>query len=164
MLIGAKTCDPRVPIRMQLLSRTTIALALLFLVAPICAAENGPCSVTSSVSDVQLTLAVKGNRTVFQEGEIIPLVMSFTSTAKKSYWADTRNYDRSGRLGIESYCMEPEASDPLASYFKFGTFISGGLGSEQELNATPFTLRAELNEWRKPSPGRYRPYVVSYRI
>jgi hypothetical protein len=49
-----------------------------------------------------------------REGEIIPLALSFTSTTDKRYWADNRSYDRSGRLTIEAYCVEPEARDPLA--------------------------------------------------
>ena len=99
----------------------------------------------------------------FREGEIIPLALSFTSTADKRYWASNRNYDRSGRLNIETYCVEPAARDPLADYFRTGAFMGGGLGSEQQLSEKPFTATAELNEWRQPGPGHYRLYVVSHR-
>ena len=44
-----------------------------------------------------------------REGEIVPLVLSFTSSAAERYWADKRDYDRSGRLNIETYCVEPGA-------------------------------------------------------
>src|SRR2546426_4132794 len=115
-----------------MLSRTTIACAVLLLTKPGWAAQNDPCSAASSVSDVRFALALKDGRAVFQEGEIIPLVLSFTSTTKNRYWADVRNYDRSGRLGTEYYCVEPEPPDPLASYFKGRAFMGGGLGSTRE--------------------------------
>lgn len=140
------------------------AFILLLLALPCWAVQGDPCSAASSVSDVQFSLALKGDQAIFQEGEIIPLVLSFTSTAKNRYWADVRNYDRSGRLNIEYYCLEPEAPDPLAAYFKFGFFFGGGLGTDQALSSTPFIAEAELNEWRRPGRGHYRLYAVSYRV
>jgi hypothetical protein len=128
------------------------------------AAQNDPCAATSSVSDVRLALALKDGIAIFQQGEIVPLMLSFTATAKHRYWADVRNYDRSGRLGIEYYCVEPEAPDPLESYFKVGAFIGGGLGSTRELTTTPFVAEAELNEWRRLQPGHYRVYAISSRV
>jgi hypothetical protein len=116
------------------------------------------------VSDAKVVLAIPDGRTTFREGEIIPLQLSFTSTAAKRYWADNRNYDRSGRLDIETYCLEPPARDPLADYFRSGSFMGGGLGNEQPLSQNPFTATAELNEWRRPGPGHYRLYVISYRV
>ena len=113
---------------------------------------------------MRFSLALKDDRAIFQEGEIIPLVLSFTSTTKNRYWADVRNYDRSGRLGIEDYCVEPDAPDPLETYFKFGAFMGGGLGNTRALDSTPFTAEAELNEWRRLGPGHYRVYAVSYRV
>jgi hypothetical protein len=142
----------------------TIPLAFFLLSLPAWATQNDPCDASSSVSDVQFVLALKGERMVFQEGEIIPLTLSFTANTEKRYWADVRNYDRSGRLGIELYCVEPEVPDPLESYFKAGGFIGGGLGTTQALSKTPFIAEAELNEWRSPGPGHYRVYAVSYRV
>lgn len=147
-----------------MLRTRTLVFALLLLFKPTWAAEKDPCTATSSVSDVRFALALKDDRAVFQEGEIIPLVLSFTSTTKNRYWADVRNCDRSGRLDIEYYCVEPEVPDPLGSYFKFGAFMGGGLGSTRALDATPFTAEAELNEWRSPGPGHYRVYAVSNRV
>jgi hypothetical protein len=147
-----------------MLSIANIAFAVLLLTNPGGAAQNDGCSAASSASDVLLALALKEGRTTFQEGEIIPLVLSFTSTTKNRYWADVRTYDRSGRLGIEYYCVAPEAPDPLASYFKVGAFIGGGLGNTRELSDTPFTAEAELNEWRRLGPGHYRVFAISYRV
>ena len=145
-------------------SRTTVAFALLLLTNQAWAAEKEPCSEASSASDVRFALALKDGSAVFLEGETIPLVLSFTSPTKHRYWADVRNYDRSGRLGIEYYCVEPEAPDPLESYFKVGGFLGGGIGSTRELDAAPFTTEGELNEWRRLGPGHYRVYAISYRV
>lgn len=115
-------------------------------------------------ADANVSISIAEGRSTFREGEIIHLVLSFTSKADKRYWADNRNDDRSGRLGIEAYCVEPEARDPLADYFRAGAFMRGGLGNEQQLSQEPFTATAELNEWRQPAPGHFRLHVVSCRV
>ena len=143
--------------------RTALALATLLLFTPTWAAEKDPCSLVSSAPDVQLTVALKDGRSVFQEGEIIPLVLSFTSTAKNRYSAGVHTYDRSGRVHVEHYCVEPAAPDPLASYFNLGT-IGGGMYTMQPLSTTAFITETELNEWRRLSPGHYRVYAISYRV
>jgi hypothetical protein len=144
--------------------RTAIAFAALFLIGAVWAVPNDPCSAVSSASDLRLTLALKDGRAVFEDGEIIPLLLSFTSTTMHRYTADVRNYDRSGRLGIELYCVEPAAPDPLETYFNSQGHIGGGLGGYRELDATPFTAEAELNEWRRLAPGHYRVYAISSRV
>jgi len=137
---------------------------LVMLAAPAFASDNDSCAAESSVPDVQFTLTLKDHGAVFEYGEIVPFVQSFTSRAKNRYWADVRNYDRSGRLDIETYCVEPEPPDPLASYFRSGCFFGGGLGSTHALDATPFTAEADLNEWRTLEAGRYRVYAISHRV
>ena len=122
--------------------RVAFIAVLLAGTAAFCSPPD-PCSLTSTITDAKVTIAVPDGRTSFREGEIIPLSLSFTSTVDKRYWADNRNYDRSGRLNIENYCVS-------------------GLGSEQQLSKKPFTAIAELNEWRQPGPGHYRLYVVSH--
>jgi hypothetical protein len=144
--------------------RHLTAVALLLFGSAAYASPPDPCSLTSTVKDAQLSIAIPDGRSSFREGEIIPLQLSFTSTADKRYWADDRNYDRSGRLSLEVYCLEPDARDPLADYFRVGLFMGGGLGGTQQLSTTPFTASAELNEWRQPAPGHYRLYVVSFRV
>lgn len=79
---------------------------------PAAAAEN-PCEAAPTVADASVTLSLADGRTRFHSGEIIPLALSFTSSAKNRYWAEDRNYDRSGRLSIEKYCVAPELPDPL---------------------------------------------------
>jgi hypothetical protein len=124
-----------------------------------------PCSLTSTVTDAKVTLTIPDGRTSFGEGEIIPLVLSFTSTVDKRYLAADRTGDRSGRLNIETYCLEPEARDPLADYFSTPPYSDGGgLGGAQQLSEKPFTATAELNEWRQPGPGHHRLWVVTHRV
>jgi hypothetical protein len=144
--------------------RYAAAIALMLVGTAAFGSPPDPCSLSSTATDATVTIAIPDGRTSFREGEVIPLVLSFTSTADKRYWADNRNYDRSGRLSIESYCVEPPARDPLADYFRAGAFMGGGLGNTQQLYEKPFTATAELNEWRQPAAGHYRLYVVSYRV
>lgn len=142
-----------------------VAAIALVLAGTAHGSPPDPCSLTSAVTDAKLTVTIASGRTTFLQGEIIPLVLSFTSTAEKRYWADNRNYDRSGRLNIETYCIEPAARDPLSDYFRTGSFMAGGgLGNTQQLSEKPFTATAELNEWKDLEPGHYRLYVVSHRV
>ena len=136
---------------------------LLLVASPCAAAPVDLCASAPATADVKLALAISGGRSSFQQGEIIPLRLKFTSAVKR-YWADVRNYDRSGRLSSEVYCLEPDAPDPLESYFRVGAFMGGGLGSTRQLGESPFEAEAELNEWRSPGPGHYRLYVVSHRV
>lgn len=140
------------------------AVALLLAVTAASAFAADACSLTSAVSDATLTISIPNGQTTFREGEIIPIGLSFTSTAKKRYTASTASYDRSGRLNIDTFCIEPAAPDPIEDYFRSGAFIGGGLFSEQPLSAKPFTVSLELNEWLQPAPGHYRLYVVSHRV
>src|SRR5690348_16267879 len=95
-----------------------IILVFLGLIACTRAAALNPCDAVSSTSDVQFKLELEDGRTVFQEGELVKLTLTLTSNSKQLYRADERNYDRSGRLASEDYCVSPESPDPLASYFK----------------------------------------------
>ncbi len=61
----------------------TVFVSALLLFAELgWAEEKDPCSAASSVSDVQLTLSLKDGQSVFEQGEIIPLVLTFTATTE----------------------------------------------------------------------------------
>lgn len=105
-----------------------IAFALL-LAAPCISAEVNPCAASSSTSEVQFTLALNAEHAVFQEGEIISLTLSFTSTAKDRYRVYNQSYDYNGRIQLELFCVEPEAPDPLGSYFAAKGGSGGGPGA-----------------------------------
>jgi hypothetical protein len=115
-----------------------------------------------------LTLQVRtdNDQTVFHVGELIRLHLSYSASGA-GYQASTASYDRSGRLGIEKYLVQPETGwdDPLKSYYSVGGFIGGGLFSIQPLSAKPYTVDRDLNEWvRFNQPGRYHLVVSSTRV
>ncbi len=138
-------------------------VVVLALLAPMCLADpRDPCSAESSVSDVRFTLALKGGQSVFHEGEIIPLRLAF-STVSIRYFVNTFHDERSGRFGIDLFCVEPEGIDPFRNYLQGGSLESGEI-SELKLAAGPFATEEYLNEWRRLPPGHYRLYAVSRRI
>ena len=145
------------------IARAFVAAAALLLAAPLCfGADQDPCSAAAEVSDVQFRLHFRDGQAVFREGEIVPLVLAF-STSSSRYWLNTASYSRSGRLGIDTFCVDPEGIDPLEDYFRRGS-MGGGLSSNLHLIEKPFTREAELNEWQRLPPGHYRLYVVSRRV
>jgi hypothetical protein len=117
---------------------------------------------------VKLTVRTKGDQTIFHIGELIPLELSFTSAPENNYQINTASYDRSGRLGVESYQVEPNTGwdDPLALYFQsYGGLSGGGLSGFQKLSEQPAVIHRALNEWvRFNQPGRYRVVVTSSRV
>ena len=147
-----------------MIAGTTAAFTLLLLATPGWAEPEDPCSAASTVPGVRFALALKGGRATFQAGETIPLALSFTATSRKSYWADRQSDDGRGPLWIETYCAAPEAPDPLASYLKARGFGTQWVSTDWELGAKPFTVDADLNEWRTLGPGHYRVYAISQRV
>ena len=118
--------------------------------------------------DVRLVLSVRGDRSTFRIGEVIPLELAFASRAAKKYQIDKATYDRSGRLGAETWTVQPNGGfdDPLAVYYgAFNAFIGGGLRGIDVLSEKPVVIQAELNEWvRFKQPGRYRVTAASSRV
>jgi len=117
---------------------------------------------------VKFSVRTKGDQTIFHIGELIPLECSFTSASENHYQINTASYDRSGRLGVESYQVEPNTGwdDPLALYFQsYGGMIGGGLSGFQKLSEQPAVIHRALNEWvRFNQPGRYHVVVTSSRV
>jgi hypothetical protein len=138
------------------------------LIASFARAQDGSCNASfSGPADAALLLTLKDGQFIYHEGEIIPLQLAFTSSAEKKYTLDTRNYDRSGRLNAESFCVDPDSGrDPLADYYGSGLFgfMGGGLGGEHILDQTPYIVNLELNEWKSLPPGSYKLRVVSHRV
>lgn len=127
-----------------------------------------PCnSSLSGPTDITLALSLKSRQTVYHEGEIISLELAFASSSK-NHFLSLRNYDRSGRLDEELFCLSPDARDPLADYFDsglYGVFFGGGLSAmPRELSAVPYKISEDLNEWKSLPPGSYTLVVVSYRV
>ncbi|PYR56393.1 MAG: hypothetical protein DMF85_16730 [Acidobacteria bacterium] len=117
---------------------------------------------------VTLTLRIAGDRTRFRPGEMIPIQLEFTSPIAKRFVVDNAIYDRSGRLTIDEFSLEPNerVSDPLLDYFGSGAgFIGGGLRGMPVLGDKPATIDLELNDWfRLDEPGAYRLSTRSRRV
>lgn len=116
--------------------------------------------------DVQLRVTT--DATIYRQGEVVPLTLSFTSRLPKRYNINGATYDRSGRMEYERFLVEPSAgtTDPLRVYFdSAGGIFGGGLTNFTLLSETPYVIRLNLNEWvRFDEPGNYRITVQSYRV
>ena len=120
-----------------------------------------PCSLTSTLPDAKVTLSLPDDQRSFREGEIIRVVLSFTFALDKRYRAG-------GRPDSETYCLEPEARDPLHDFDRWPRMYSnnprGASASEHQLSKNPLTVTEVLNVWRQPGRGHYRLWVVSRRV
>ncbi|HEV8134608.1 MAG TPA: hypothetical protein VGP85_08025 [Pyrinomonadaceae bacterium] len=117
---------------------------------------------------VSFAIQTTNNQTRFRQGEVISLQLSFSSSQPKKYHLDAATYDRSGRLQIDDFHVDPTngVSDPLDDYFNFQLLsMAGGLRSYPTLEVKPYVVKADLNEWRRfDRPGKYRLYVTSHRV
>jgi hypothetical protein len=148
------------------LFRTVAALCILAVGSA--AAQNHPDSENVSHSSAEgLELHLSSSKSTYQQGELIPLDLSFTSKIPNRYQLNLATYDRSGRMGYEKFEIEPAegTTDPLLVYFKsFNGFMIGGLTNFQALSEAPTVIHLDLNEWvRFDKPGKYRVTVISRR-
>src|ERR1017187_5955584 len=118
-----------------------------------------------SAATLRIQFASAGS--VFQTGEIIPVDLLF-SAAGSGYQMGTRSYDRSGRLNIEQFHVDPPGRDPLHDHYNGAVqgFIGGGASSTDKLlSPDPEAIHVDLNEWVAPDkPGHYSLYVTSGRV
>ncbi len=129
--------------------------------------DRHQAALAASPADVSVELRVGGGRTRFFQGEVIPLELAFSSSTPERYRFNGATYDRSGRMEIERFHLEPAAGavDPLRDYFASGIFLGGGLRMEGLLGEEPEVIRLVLNEWlRFDRPGDYRLFVTSRRL
>jgi hypothetical protein len=135
--------------------RTISALAILSLLVQV------PAPVT-------LAIRIAGDRRQFRPGEIIPLELEFNSVVPKRFVVDGATYDRSGRLTIDEFRIEPNdgVSDPMLDYFaSTGGAMGGGIRGIGVLGEKPHIVKLELNDWfRFDEPGTYRISVRSQRV
>ncbi len=117
---------------------------------------------------VTFTLRLAEGRTHFKQGERIPIELVFSSSLPNTYQVNTASYDRSGRLRMDKFLVEPQDgwTDPMKEYFASqGGFIGGGLYGVPTLNGEPQVIALDLNEWfRFDKPGTYRLRMESPRV
>ena len=77
------------------------------LASPCIAAEVNPCSASFSASNVKLEIILKSDHAVFEQGEIIPLSLSFTAKTPGQYSVHQERYNNIGRSRFERYCVLP---------------------------------------------------------
>jgi hypothetical protein len=114
---------------------------------------------------VVLEISIAGNQREFHMGETIPIQLGFSSAVPRRYEINMAQYDRSGRMNYERFKISPadSAVDPLQTLGGLGSL--GGLTSYKYLNAEPWTITLNLNEWvRFTRPGYYRLVVSSGRV
>ncbi len=145
------------------------ALALcLILYGASHAAHQEAVPPVGTATPVTLTVRIPGERRQFRPGEIIPIQLEFTSPVPKRFVVDRATYDRSGRLTLDDFLIEPNegVSDPLLDlYAAGGGFIGGGLRGMGVLGEQPVTVDLDLNDWfRFDQPGIYRVSVRSRRV
>jgi hypothetical protein len=107
-------------------------------------------------------------KTEFFFSEVIPLELKFTSGRPRTFLADSRLYDRVGRMNYtEEFVVVPGAlsEDPLQG-LPGGQGAMGGLsGGLVLLSEKLFVVERVLNEWvRFRKPGEYRVYILSRRV
>lgn len=144
----------------------TLSLALaLILFLPPPGALRAQLRAPESAPGGTLEVHTSGDQRIFRIGERIPLLVMFTGSSGQ---VDMRNYDRSGRLDIETYLVEPHSGwrDPLELYYHSGGSIWGGISATpKSLSSDPIVFPADLNEWvRFDRPGEYRLTVTSRRL
>jgi hypothetical protein len=119
-------------------------------------------------SAVSLTIRLANGTSQFHVGEVIPIELSFSASAAKTFEMNTASYDRSGRLNLEGFHVTPGGRDPLYHYFIDGVnrgFTSGGLFNEVYLSQKPEVMTEDLNEWvALDQPGHYSIFVTSGRV
>ena len=115
-------------------------------------------------SDVSFTVSVANEQKQFRQGEVIRLELRFASSSPQSYRLDAATYDRSGRLELDKFHLEPETgvSDPMRDHLGIW---GGGLRGIPDLEEKPYLIVCDLNEWfRFDQPGSYRLYLSSPRV
>ncbi len=116
----------------------------------------------------QFEVALSEGRTVWTQGEIIPLTMRLWSSVPNRWMAQSNMQDRAGRLNyLERFLVEPasDVSDPLEGLPGQNGSMGGISGAPVVLGAEPFEYVRELNEWvRFERPGIYRLVVTTRRV
>jgi hypothetical protein len=113
---------------------------------------------------VVLHISLATDQSEFHIGETIPIQLSFSASVRDRYQVNMAQYDRSGRMEYERFILVPAsgAVDPLAGRTPG---VGGGLTGFKFLDAEPWTITLNLNEWlRFTQPGNYRLTVESQRV
>jgi hypothetical protein len=137
-----------------------LALSLLLGSSGLCCGQ----SRSPAPPNVVLHISLATDQSKFHIGETIPIQLSFSASVRDRYQVNMAQYDRSGRMEYERFILVPasRAVDPLAGRTPG---VGGGLTGFKFLDAEPWTITLNLNEWlRFTQPGNYRLTVESQRV
>lgn len=116
-----------------------------------------------------LELRISSDKTRYYAGEPILITTTYEMKGPEQAKIETRNYDRSGRLGnLYWTVVGPDgklASDPLSVSWLSG--MGGGLGGGPDVisEGNPVSQKFYLNEWaRFELPGEYEIALISKRL
>ena len=149
--------------------RSLAALALLSI-HPACAADAflDRWESVHAKQPAALRFEISTDKIGYFAGELIPLRLSFSSSERNSYQADTRLQDRVGRMnGMEEFLIDASqfVDDPLHGLPGEAAGMGGLSGGPVTLSDQPFVVERLLNEWvRFQKPGTYRLAVLSRRV
>lgn len=105
-----------------------------------------------------ITLRLTTSKRAFMIGEPVPVTLDFTVSGERRFFADSKNYDRSGRMHHLGFTVtDPSGTltpDPVRS--RGGSMMGGLFGRVEVTTGTPFRQTADLNEWALLNrPGRH---------
>ena len=152
------------------LSSALLAVAISWSVAAGRLAADPASEAPSAGPPSELHLEVSvgtGAETDFVRGERIPLELAFSATVPDRWELDAATYDRSGRMHLEGFEVEPADGvvDPLEDVFAAGGGPLGGLRSMPTLSSEAEVVHLTLNEWvRFDRAGSYRLVVTTRRV
>jgi hypothetical protein len=128
--------------------------------------DEHAAAVAKNPPGIHFEIRLAGASSRFFQGEPIPIELAFSSNLPRTYQLDGALYDRSGRLEVDKYVLDPDdGPDPLADYFDGGLRLGGGLRQSPVLGAEPHRMTFTLNEWKRfDKPGRHRLFVWSTRV
>jgi hypothetical protein len=143
-------------------------LLLLAQLSTLGTTPPAPPSRPQSEIPVTLTVRVTEGRRPFRPGEIIAIELEFSSQIPQRFAVDGATYDRSGRLTIDAFRIEPidAVTDPMLDYFaSIGGYIGGGLRTTGALGEQPVVVKLQLNDWfRFDQAGTLRLSIRSSRV
>jgi hypothetical protein len=155
--------------KILLVAAIAVVLTPLMLLGRSAFEENHFEAVQDNPPGVRFTIAFAEPRSEYRIGEVIQLELHFASDLRDTYRLDAATYDRSGRLNLDTYHIDPVegASDPLGDYFGAGVvgMIGGGIRQTPVLESKPYSLTFALNEWlRFDRAGDHRLFVTTKRV
>ena len=117
---------------------------------------------------LRFEISLPEGRTIWRQGELIPLTLRPWSSVPDRWVLDGRMQDRIGRLNYtEEFRVEPTdgVRDPLTGIQGHSGGLGGISGVPGPLTLEPFEYVRDLNEWVEfTRPGTYRLTVLTRRV